>query len=251
MAFRCIHASCLLDGFWLDRLHHHAARNTPPPSPHGNVEVCPAGVALAPVRFPFDLERIPPIIGRPLSMAKLVIQNQGMTGRVCELHTDRTTIGRVEDNTFQIADSSVSSHHCEVHLRGSDIFIRDLNSTNGSFINGNKIEESLLKNGQTLRLGQVELKLESEGAPASAPSPASGENVSVRKSVDATLLIPRGVTLNQLEQGGTRVTGFDTNAAFSKKTNRVNKYFIIFGVFVAVVIIVLLVFSLSKVNPGH
>ena len=71
-------------------------------------------------------------------MAKLVIQNQGMTGRVCELHTDRTTIGRVEDNTFQIADPSVSSHHCEVHLRGSDIFIRDLNSTNGSFINGNE-----------------------------------------------------------------------------------------------------------------
>jgi len=184
-------------------------------------------------------------------MAKLVIQNQGMTGRVCELHTDRTTIGRVEDNTFQIADSSVSSHHCEVHLRGTDIFIRDLNSTNGSFINGNKIEESLLKNGQTLRLGQVELKLESEGAPASAPSPASGENVSVRKSVDATLLIPRGVTLNQLEQGGTRVTGFDTNAAFSKKNNRVNKYFLILGIIVAVVFIVLLVFSLSKVNPGH
>ena len=69
-------------------------------------------------------------------MAKLVIQNQGMTGRACELHTDRTTIGRVEDNTFQIADPSVSSHHCEVHLRGSDIFIRDLNSTNGSFIDG-------------------------------------------------------------------------------------------------------------------
>ena len=78
-------------------------------------------------------------------MAKLVIQNQGMTGRACELHTDRTTIGRVEDNTFQSADASVSSHHCEVHLRGSDIFIRDLNSTNGSFINGNKIEESILK----------------------------------------------------------------------------------------------------------
>ena len=39
-------------------------------------------------------------------MAKLVIQNQGMTGRACELLTDRITIGRVEDNTFQIADPS-------------------------------------------------------------------------------------------------------------------------------------------------
>ena len=65
-------------------------------------------------------------------MAKLVIQNQGMTGRAHELNVDRTTIGRVEDNTFQIADPSVSSHHCEVHLRGGEILIRDLNSTNGS-----------------------------------------------------------------------------------------------------------------------
>ena len=185
-------------------------------------------------------------------MAKLVIQNQGMTGRSCELHTDRTTIGRVEDNTFQIADPSVSSHHCEVQLRGSDIVIRDLNSTNGSFIEGNKIEESILKPGQILRLGQVELKLEVEGATSPAP-PAPGSSAApiagpAKKQVDATMLIPRGVSLDQLEKGGTRAPGFDTNASFSKKTNKVNKYFIIGGIVVAVVIIGLLVYALSQVK---
>ena len=44
-------------------------------------------------------------------MAKLVILNQGMTGRTFELNVERTTVGRVEDNTFQIPDPSVSSHH--------------------------------------------------------------------------------------------------------------------------------------------
>jgi pSer/pThr/pTyr-binding forkhead associated (FHA) protein len=185
-------------------------------------------------------------------MAKLVIQNQGMTGRACELHTDRTTIGRVEDNTFHIADPSVSSHHCEVQLRGSDIVIRDLNSTNGTFINGNKIEESVLKPGQILRLGQVELKLEAEGAAATAPAPGSTPAPApAKKQVDATMLIPRGVSLDQLEQGGTRPTGFDTNASFSKKTNKVNKVFIIGGIAVAVVIIGLLIYIFSKINPGH
>ena len=87
-------------------------------------------------------------------MAKLVIQNQGMTGRAHELNIDRTTIGRVEDNTFQISDPSVSSHHCEVQLQGSEVLIRDLNSTNGSFINGEKITETILKPGQTLLCGQ-------------------------------------------------------------------------------------------------
>jgi pSer/pThr/pTyr-binding forkhead associated (FHA) protein len=184
-------------------------------------------------------------------MAKLVIQNQGMTGRTCELHTDRTTIGRVEDNTFHIADPSISSHHCEVQLRGSDIVIRDLNSTNGTFINGNKIEESILKAGQILRLGQVELKLEVEGATTSAPPAPGSTPAPVKKQVDATMLIPRGVSLDQLEQGGTRPGGFDTNASFSKKTNKVNKYFIIGGIAVAVLIIGLLIYALSKVGPAQ
>src|SRR5471030_101350 len=106
-------------------------------------------------------------------MAKLVIQNQGMTGRAHELNVDRTTIGRVEDNTFQIADASVSSHHCEVLLRGGEVLIRDLNSTNGSYINDAQITESILKPGQKLRLGQIELKLETDGSastPLTAPA---------------------------------------------------------------------------------
>src|SRR5208283_4832042 len=104
-------------------------------------------------------------------MAKLVILTQGMTDRAHELKADRTTVGRVEDNMFQIAESSVSSHHCEVLLRGNDVVIKDLDSTNGTFINGEKITESVLKPGQTLRLGNVELKLDAPGAPA---APAAG-----------------------------------------------------------------------------
>ena len=107
-------------------------------------------------------------------MAKLVILSQGMTGRSHELKVDKTTIGRVDDNTFPIAESSVSSHHCEVFVRGSDVVVNDLNSTNGTFINGDKVTgEAVLKPGQILRLGQIELRLEVEGAPP-APAPATG-----------------------------------------------------------------------------
>src|SRR3982750_2887258 len=109
-------------------------------------------------------------------MAKLIILNQGMSGRAYDLVAERTSVGRVEDNAFQITDPSVSSHHCEIQLRGPDIVIRDLNSTNGSYINDARITESILKPGQTLRLGQVELKLEPEGgsvaATPSAPAAA-------------------------------------------------------------------------------
>ena len=184
-------------------------------------------------------------------MAKLVILTQGLTGRAHELNVDRTTIGRVEDNLFQIAESSVSSHHCEVLLRGSDVVIKDLNSTNGTFINGEKIAESVLKPGQTLRLGQVELKLET-GTPASAPAPAPATAPApgpAKRQAEATMVIPRGVSLSDLEGGG-RPPGFDTSKEFSKKRNRGGLYFWIGVGIVGIIIVVLLFVALSLVKAG-
>src|SRR5580704_3094620 len=160
-------------------------------------------------------------------MAKLVVLSEGMTGQSYELKVDKTTIGRVEDNTFQIAQPSVSSHHCEVLLRGNDVVIKDLNSTNGTFINGQPVTgEAVLKPGQVLRLGEVEIRLES-GAPAAAAA--------TKRPMDSTMVIPKGVTLEQLEQGPQG--GFDTSkGGFSKKKNSTNKYFIIGGIVFALVI---------------
>src|ERR1035437_8658734 len=184
-------------------------------------------------------------------MAKLVILTQGLPGRAHELNVDRTTIGRVEDNLFQITEASVSSPHCEVLLRGRDVVIKDLNSTNGTFIHGDHITERVLTPGQTLRLGQVELKLEAEkaaSAPGSAPAtaPAPGP---AKRQVEATMVIPRGVSLSELEGGG-RPPGFDTSKEFSKKRNRVGIYFWIGVSIVGVIIVVLLLMALSQVNPG-
>ena len=162
-------------------------------------------------------------------MAKLVVLSAGMTGRTHELKVDKTTIGRVEDNTFEIAESSVSSHHCEVLLKGSDVLVRDLNSTNGTFINGQKISESVLKPGQILRLGQVEMRLETD-TPATA----------TKKQIDQTMVMQRGVSLNELEQGPRG--GFDTSKAFSKKDNKINKIFVIIGIAFGVVILGLLLY---------
>ena len=154
-----------------------------------------------------------------------------MTGRTHELKAEKTTIGRVEDNTFQIAEASVSSHHCEVLLRGSDVVVRDLNSTNGTFVNGEKVTESVLKPNQILRLGQIEIRLETD-APAAQ----------TKKPLDQTLVMQRGVSLNELEQGA-RTGGFDTKGSgFSKKDDKVNLIFWIVAGAVGVVIIGLLLY---------
>jgi pSer/pThr/pTyr-binding forkhead associated (FHA) protein len=166
-------------------------------------------------------------------MAKLVVLSAGMTGRTQELKVDKTTIGRVEDNTFQIAEPSVSSHHCEVLLRGSDVVVRDLNSTNGTYINGEKVAESVIKPGQILRLGQIEMRLETD-APA-APA---------KKHIDQTLVMQRGVSLNELEQGS-RPGGFDTKGSgFSKKNDKGSKIFWIVAAVVGVLIVGVLLYAL-------
>jgi len=154
-----------------------------------------------------------------------------MTGRTQELKVEKTTIGRVDDNTFQIAEASVSSHHCEVVLRGNDVVVRDLNSTNGTYINGEKVTESVIKPGQVLRLGQIEMRLETD-APA---GPA-------KKQIDQTLVMQRGVSLNELEQA-TRGGGFDTKGTgFSKKDNNVNKIFWLVAGLVGLLILGLLIY---------
>ena len=77
-------------------------------------------------------------------MLKLVLLSPGMTGRSHELKVEKTTIGRVDDNTFQIAEPSVSGHHCEIIVRGEEVTVRDVGSTNGTYINGERITESTL-----------------------------------------------------------------------------------------------------------
>lgn len=120
-------------------------------------------------------------------MAKLVVINKGLSGLSHELDGSWTTIGRAESNTFQIVESSVSARHCEVRLKGEELVVRDLLSTNGTFVGTKKITEAVLKVGETLCVGEVELRFEtsptalsvnkmlisglsSKSAPATAPT---------------------------------------------------------------------------------
>lgn len=164
-------------------------------------------------------------------MPRLVLLTEGFTGRSFELKAERSTVGRLEDNNFQIPAPSVSSHHCEILLRGNDVVVKDLDSTNGTFINGEQVTEATLPIGQTVRFGSVEARLE-----ASAPTGASGKKV-----LDKTAVLPQGVKLNELETGTQKITSFDKNSPFKKKSNKLTWIFIAIGAVIVVTIIVVLV----------
>lgn len=172
-------------------------------------------------------------------MPRLVILSEGLTGKAHELKVEKTTIGRVDDNTFPIAEASVSSHHCEILLRGSDIVLRNLDSTNGTFINGQQLTgEAVVKPGQIIRLGQVEMRLED----AAAKPPPS------KKLPDQTMIIPQGVKLGQ--DTSTKIVAFDKEkSGFAKKNNTGTKIFIAVAVAVLVAVIVVLVLLVKNAGP--
>jgi predicted component of type VI protein secretion system len=169
-------------------------------------------------------------------MPRLVILSEGLTGRAHELKVEKTTIGRVDDNTFPVPEASVSSHHCEILLRGADIVLHDLNSTNGTFVNGQQITgETVLKPGQIIRLGQVEMRLEDAAAKAAAS----------KKLPDQTMIIPQGVKLDH--DTSTKLVAFDNaKSGFAKKSNTGTKIFITVVVVVFVVLITVVVYLVRK-----
>lgn len=178
-------------------------------------------------------------------MPRLVVLSEGMTGRAYELKVDKTTIGRVDDNSFPIPEGSISSHHCEILLRGTEIVVKDLNSTNGTFINGQQITgEGVLKPGQILRLGQIEMRLESAETAAAA---AGG-----KKLPDHTMFVPQGVKLGATDTA-TRPVHFGGASPFGKKSNKGTKLFIIAAVIIGVIIlgiILYFVFQTKHMGPA-
>ena len=166
-------------------------------------------------------------------MARLVLLSEGLTGKTFELKPGLTTVGRVPDNALQIPEASVSSHHCEIQLRGNDLFVRDLDSTNGTFINGEKIKEGTVKPGQILRLGMVDIRLETGDAQAAAASQ--------KRLLEQTRVIPKGVKVDDLV--GTLPLDV-SKTGFEKKNNRATKTFIVFAVVVGLVLVAALAYVL-------
>lgn len=82
-----------------------------------------------------------------------------------ELMDGLLSIGRNPTNDFRVHDATVSSFHCELLITGSTVLVRDLNSTNGTFIDDEPVHEAILKPNQILRLGNAQLRLDSQPVP--------------------------------------------------------------------------------------
>jgi len=112
-------------------------------------------------------------------MARLVANNAETTISHLALQRGINTVGRAEGNHHVIPHASVSSRHCEIVVDHGAVSVRDLGSTNGTFIDDQQVQQGALAHGQRLKCGSVEFVLD---APELVASQAGALRVSVPRS---------------------------------------------------------------------
>ncbi len=91
-------------------------------------------------------------------MGKLVVSLDGVVIKEVQITKDKTTLGRRPYNDIVIDNLAVSGEHAVLQMVGADVFIEDLNSTNGTYINGKAIKKQLLSHNDTVEIGKYKIK---------------------------------------------------------------------------------------------
>ena len=123
-------------------------------------------------------------------MHRLVVNPDTPEAWLIELQPGTISLGRSDQNDFPIEHPSVSSSHCRITLSDDAVWLKDLGSTTGTFVNDELVEEARLQPGQTLRLGEVAMRFESD-APENNPPPATPPQPPRTASLQAAATTPR------------------------------------------------------------
>ena len=97
-------------------------------------------------------------------MPKMIVSIDGVVIKEVQLTKDRTTLGRRPYNDVVIDNLAISGEHAVFQMSGNDVFIEDLNSTNGTYVNGKAAKKQQLANGDTVEVGKYKIKFVAEAA---------------------------------------------------------------------------------------
>ncbi|MDR2259915.1 MAG: FHA domain-containing protein [Azoarcus sp.] len=114
-------------------------------------------------------------------MPKLILSMDGLVLKEIVLTKERTLIGRKPHNDIQIDNLSISGQHATITRILSDTFLEDLNSTNGTYVNGQPVKKHVLRNNDVIELGKYRIKYLVD---------ASTPGVSATELVDSASLRP-------------------------------------------------------------
>ncbi len=99
-------------------------------------------------------------------MPKMIVSIDGVVIKEVQLTKDRTSLGRRPYNDIVIDNLAVSGEHAVLQMSGNEVFVEDLNSTNGTYLNGKAVKKQQLNNGDTVEIGKYKIKYVNEVASA-------------------------------------------------------------------------------------
>jgi pSer/pThr/pTyr-binding forkhead associated (FHA) protein len=99
-------------------------------------------------------------------MPKMIVSIDGVVIKEVQLTKDRTSLGRRPYNDIVIDNLAVSGEHAVLQMSGNEVFVEDLNSTNGTYLNGKAVKKQQLVNGDTVEIGKYKIKYVNEAASA-------------------------------------------------------------------------------------
>lgn len=97
-------------------------------------------------------------------MPKMIVSIDGVVIKEVQLTKDRTTLGRRPYNDIVIDNLAVSGEHAVLQMTGNEVYLEDLNSTNGTYVNGKAVKKQLLQNSDTVEIGKYKIKYVNEAA---------------------------------------------------------------------------------------
>ncbi len=100
-------------------------------------------------------------------MPKMIVSIDGVVIKEVQLTKDRTTLGRRPYNDIVIDNLAVSGEHAVLQMMGSEVYLEDLNSTNGTYVNGKAVKKQLLQSNDTVEIGKYKIKYLNDAASAS------------------------------------------------------------------------------------
>ena len=124
-------------------------------------------------------------------MAKIILTVDDTVLRELLLAKERITIGRRPHNDIVIDDLAVSSEHAAIVTILKDSFLEDLNSTNGTRVNGQPVKEHFLQDNDVVELAQYKLRYVSDAGQAGAesPAPVQGDHRMLKKAASAHVAV--------------------------------------------------------------
>ena len=97
-------------------------------------------------------------------MPKMIVSIDEVVIKEVQLTKDRTTLGRRPYNDIVIDNLAVSGEHAVLQMTGGEVFLEDLGSTNGTYVNGKAVKKQTLQNGDTIEVGKYKIKFVGDAA---------------------------------------------------------------------------------------